>query len=208
LAVASVAAAAGLAALLAGAAFGLQALTLPRPSTGQLIASKTMRWVNEHGAVRSIALIDRRRVSGFCVNGQLRPRGEDPESLDASLLVAGREGVVEAYQHDGPLPSTRTVLAGCPRALGRRIGRYLNDRARVSVTHGFLRREPVLRLSFGQGGNRLLLIVDSKTYAPVAVRIPRGGAGWSHLAAAEKRNLPRPVLRLARRAHAIVEETA
>ena len=66
----------------------------------------------------------------------------------------------------------------------------------------------MLRLSFGQGRNGLVVIVDHKTYAPVAVRIPGKSGSWSYLAAAGKHDLPRHVLRLARRAHVVVKETA
>jgi hypothetical protein len=217
LAVASAATAVGLAALLAGAAFGLQAVTLPRPSPGQLLASRTMDWITSHHAVKSLALIDGRPVASVCVNAELRPRPDDGEA--ASLLISGRVRLVQTkiasyrldsklHEQDGPLPSIRTVLGGCPRALGRRIGRFLNDRAPVDVSHIFYRGRPMLRFFLHHGRTYLVVIVDPETYAPVAVRIPREGTGWAQLAPATPRDLPRAVLRQARRARVIVKEIA
>ena len=62
LAVASGATAAGLAALLAGAAFGLQAVTLPRPSDNQLLAARTLHWLTAQNAIKSTAFVGGERV--------------------------------------------------------------------------------------------------------------------------------------------------
>ncbi len=219
LAVASGATAAGLAAMLAGAAFGLQAVTLPRPSGDQLIAAQTLRWLTAQHAIKSTRLVRGHRVSSVCVNATIGPLDGHPQRLHASLLVTGRRRLVETRfasfrlgstirEEDGPLPSIRAVLAGCPRALGRRIGRFLDDRALVRTRHVFFRGAPMLRLSFRHGHSRLLLIVNPQTFAPVAVRIPRVKTGWSHLARAERRDLGRPELRLSRRLRLIVKEEA
>ena len=111
-------------------------------------------------------------------------------------------------EEDGPLPTVRAVLAGCPRALGRRIGRFLDDRAPVHAERVVLRGATMLRLAFRQGDSRLLVIVNPRTFAPVAVRIPRLRTGWSYLARAQRRDLIRPELRLSRRLRLIVKEEA
>src|SRR5439155_1574113 len=82
------------------------------------------------------------------------------------------------------------------RALGRRIGRYLDDRAPVRVKRVFLHQTLLLRLDFARGDSRLLLLVEPRTFTPVAVGIPRIGTGWSYLARAQRRDLVRPELRL------------
>ena len=219
LAVASGATAAGLAALLAGAAFGLQAVTLPRPSHDQLLAAQTLRWLTAQHAIKSTAFVRGQRVSSVCVNATIGPLHAYPKRLHASLLITGHRRLVETRfasfrlestvrEEDGPLPTVQAVLAGCPRTLGRRIGRFLDERAPVRTRRVLLRRAPMLRLSFRHGDSRLLLIVDPRTFAPVAVRIPRLGTGWSYVARAERRDLVRPELRLSRRLRLIVKEEA
>ena len=218
LAVASGATAACLAALLAGAAFGLQAVALPRPSDNQLIAAQSLRWLTAQRAIKSTSLVRGRQVSSVCVNATLGPLRGYPEPLHASLLVTGRRRLVETRfasfrlgstlrEEDGRLPAIRAVLAGCPRALGRRIGRFLDDRAPVR-TKRVLHGAPMLRLSFEHGGSRLVLLVDPRTYAPVAVRIPGFRSGWTYLARARERDLARPELRIPRRLRLVVEEKA
>ncbi len=219
LAVASGATAACLAALLAGAAFGLQAVALPRPSDNQLIAAQSLRWLTAQRAIKSTSLVRGRQVSSVCVNATLGPLRGYPEPLHASLLVTGRRRLVETRfasfrlgstlrEEDGRLPAIRAVLAGCPRALGRRIGRFLDDRAPVRTKRVFLHGAPMLRLAFEHGGSRLVLLVDPRTYAPVAVRIPGFRSGWTYLARARERDLARPELRIPRRLRLVVEEKA
>ncbi|HMI22085.1 MAG TPA: hypothetical protein VK496_04120, partial [Gaiellaceae bacterium] len=170
LAVASGATAAGLAALLAGAAFGLQAVALPRPSENQLLAAKTLRWLTAQHAIKSTTFVRGERVSSICVNATIGPLPAYPNRLHASLLVTGRRRLVETrfasfrlgptlQEEDGPLPTIHAVLAGCPRALGRRIGRFLDDRAPVRAERVFLRGATMLRLAFEQSDSRLLVIV-------------------------------------------------
>jgi hypothetical protein len=217
-AVASGATAAGLAALLAGAAFGLQAVALPRPSNGQLIAAKTARWLDGQHAVESVALVRGRRVSSVCVNAVIGQLGGDLYGQKGSLLITGRLRLVETRfasfrlgttfrEEDGPLPAIRAVLAGCPRALERRIGRLLDNRVPIAVKRVFVRGAPMIRLSF-QKPRGLLLLVDPRTFAPAEVRIARKRTGWSHLAPGEPRDLARPGLRLSRRLRLFVKEDA
>ena len=219
LAVASAATAAGLAALLAGAAFGLQAVTLPRPSVNQLLAAKTLHWLTAQHAIKSTAFVRGERVSSICVNATIGPLHAYPKRLHASLLVTGNRRLVETRfasfrlestvrEKDGPLPTVQAVLAGCPRALGRRIGRFLDDRAPVHADHVFLRGATMLRLGFRRGHSRLLVIVNPRTFVPVAVRIPRLGTGWSYLARAKRHDLDGPELRLSPQLRLVVKEEA
>ena len=219
LAVASAATAVGLAAVLAGAAFGLQAVTLPRPSVNQLLAAKTLHWLTAQHAIKSTAFVRGERVSSICVNATIGPLHAYPERLHASLLVTGNRRLVETRfasfrlestvrEEDGPLPTVQAVLAGCPRALGRRIGRFLDDRAPVHADHVFLRGATMLRLGFRRGHSRLLVIVNPRTFVPVAVRIPRLGTGWSYLARAKRHDLDGPELRLSPQLRLVVKEEA
>src|SRR5256886_3131306 len=158
-AVASGATAGGFAALLAGTDFGLQAVTLPRPSDSQLLAARTLHWLTAQNAIKSTAFVGGERVSSICVNATIGPLPAYPKRLHASLLVSGRRRLVETRfasfrlgstmrEEDGPLPTVRAVLAGCPRALGRRIGRFLDDRAPGPAERVPLRGAPVPPLAF------------------------------------------------------------
>ena len=99
------------------------------------------------------------------------------------------------------------MLAGCPRALERRIGRLLDNRVPIAVKRVFVRGSPMIRLSF-QEPRGLLLLVDPRTFAPAEVRIARQRTGWSHLAPGKARDLTRPGLRLSRRLRLFVKEDA
>ena len=198
LAVASGATAAGFAALLAGAAFGLQAVTLPRPSDNQLLAARTLHWLTGQNAIKSTAFVGGERVSSICVNATIGPLPTYPKRLHASLLVTGRRRLVETRfasfrlgttvrEEDGPLPTVQAVLAGCPRVLGRRIGRFLDDRAPVHAQRVLLRGTTMLHLSFERGDSRLLLIVNPRTFAPVAVRMARAKASYGTFSAIASR---------------------
>ena len=218
MAVASGATAAGLAALLASVAFGLQAVTLPRPSRAQLIAAETLRWLTRQDAVESVALVRGRVVSSYCVNATVDPL-DGSHRLNASLLITGRRRLVDTRfasfrlgstlrEEDGPLPAIRAVRAGCPRTLQRRLGRFLDKRAPVCVKRVFLDGTPMLRLFFGCPGRGLLLIVEPRTFVPVAIRIAGQRNGWAYLSPAERRDLVGPALRLSRRLRLIVRAHA
>jgi hypothetical protein len=207
LAVASAATAAGLAALLAGAAFGLQAVTLPRPSVNQLLAAKTLHWLTAQHAIKSTAFVRGERVSSICVNATIGPLHAYPKRLHASLLVTGNRRLVETRFASFRLEST-VREEDCPRALGRRIGRFLDDRAPVHADRVFLHGATMVRLSFRQGHSRLLVIVNPRTFVPVAVRIPRLRTGWSYLARAKRHDLDGPELRLSPQLRLVVKEEA
>ena len=178
-----------------------------------------MRWLTAQHAIKSLVLVRGRQVSSICVNATIGPLGRRAHRLNGSLVVTGRRRFVETRfasfrvgstlrEEDGPLPAIRAVLAGCPRALERRIGRFLDDRAPVEAKRVFLYGGRMLRLSFRRRHSRLFLIVDPRTFAPVAVRIAREGTGWSYLAPAERRDLVQSPLRLSRRLRLIVKEDA
>jgi hypothetical protein len=216
MAVASSATAAGLAVLLAGAAFGLQAVALPRPTSGQLIAAKTLRWFTRHDAVESTALVRGRPVSSVCVNATVGSGRGDSKQLRASLLLTGARRLLETrlasfrlgfkpQEEDGPRPAIRALLAGCPRVLERWIGRFLDDRLPVHAQRFIRRGVPMLRLSFTGPHRTLFLIVEPGMFVPVAVRVAGAGSGWADLAPAERPDLVegfrlprrlRPIIRL------------
>ena len=212
-AAASAATALALAAALAGAAFGLQAMALPRPTESQLVVAKTMRWLTRQKAVEGRAIVQGRLVSSLCVDALVGPR-----HVHGSLLVTGHERILDTrfaafrlgrtmHEEDGPALSTKAVLAGCPRALEQRLGRLLDYRVPVSTSHAVLDGLPALKLSFARRSSRLLLLVRPQSFVPVAVRIAERRPGWTRLAPAEPSDLATRALHLSRRLRLVVKET-
>jgi hypothetical protein len=207
------ASAAGLTAVLAGAAFALQAVALPRPSPGQLTATGAVRWLTRHDAVESIRLVGRHPVSDLCVNVVVGPLHGLPRH-HGSLLITPHGRLVETrfsafrvgrrLRHaDRPLAALQTVLAGCSRALERQIGLLLDVRASVQETKIVRRGAVLLQLGFGRGGG-LTLLVRPRTFAPVAIRVAL--RSWTYLAPAERSDLATPLLRLPSKLRRLVTE--
>jgi hypothetical protein len=212
-AAASAATALALAAGLAGAAFGLQAMALPRPTESQLVVAKTMRWLTAQKAVEGRAIVQGRTFSSLCVDALV-----GPHHVHGSLLVTAHERIVDTRlaafrvgrtlrEEDGPGLSTKAVLAGCPRALEQRLGRLLDYRVPVSTERAVLDGLPVLKLAFARRSSRLLLLVRPRSFVPVAVRIAGKRRGWTRLAPAEPSDLTTPSLRLSRPLRLVVKET-
>jgi hypothetical protein len=203
-----------LAAALAGTAFALQAVALPRPSAGQLTATGTVRWLTQHDAVESVTLVDRRPVSNLCVNAVVGPLRGLPSHIHGSLLITPNTRLIDTrlgafrvgrtlHADNRALAAVQAVLAGCPRALEREIGRLLDVRASVREKPVARRGTSLLELIFGHHGG-LALLVRPRTFEPVAVRIAR--KSWTYLAPAEKSDLGAPSLRLPRKLRRIVTE--
>jgi len=207
------ASAAVLTAVLAGAAFALQAVALPRPSPGQLTATGAVRWLTHHDAVESTRLVGRHPVSDLCVNAVVGPLHGLPRH-HGSLLVTAHGRLVETgfaafrlgrrlRHEDRPLAALQTVLAGCPRALERQIGLLLDVRASVQETKVVRRGALLLQLRFDRRSG-LALLVRPRTFAPVAIRV--GDRSWTYLAPAERSDLATPSLRLPSNLRRVVTE--
>jgi hypothetical protein len=209
---ATVASAAVLTAVLAGAAFALQAVALPRPSPGQLTATGAVRWLTRHDAVESTRLVGRHPVSDLCVNAVVGPLHGFPRH-HGSLLITAHGRLVETgfaafrlgprlRHEDRPLAALQAVLAGCPRALESQIGLLLDVRASVQEMKVVRRGALLLQLGFDRGG--LALLVRPRTFAPVAIRV--GHRSWTYLAPAERSDLATPLLRLPSKLRRVVSE--
>ncbi|HEX6490863.1 MAG TPA: hypothetical protein VF002_05770 [Gaiellaceae bacterium] len=203
LALPTCASAAGLGAVVAAAAFGLQALALPRPSEAQLIATKTERWLTRHDALESVSKVGSRTISSICVDVSVREYPLLPKRTQASILVAKHVRLVATHleifrvgrtlrDQDGAVTTAGLIRAGCPRVLEFWLGKLLDHR--VAVRERLIRfdRHRALRLQFGRADGGLVLIVAPRTFAPVAVRL----RGWARLAPANKAEAARSVLGL------------
>jgi hypothetical protein len=179
-----------------------------------------MRLLERQSAVESVRFVGGRRVSALCTNVLMAPLQGAPPSRPASLLVTGKSRLIEtrfaSYQIgrtvkevDGPLPAIEATLAGCPRALGRRIGRLLDRRIPVRASSMRLDGQRVWRLSFTRASGGLELVVLARGSAPVAVRLlRRGRREWTRLAPAEPRDLRNSLLRLDLISPLVRKETA
>jgi hypothetical protein len=213
-AIATGATATGLAAALAGASFGLQAVALPRPTGGQLIAAGSFRWLTRQRAIESTSAGSLGKT--LCVNAKVR-LGRVPHNVHGSLLLANGERLVDTRhatfllrrrlsEIDGQSAALTAVLAGCPRALERRLGRLLDQRVAVRSIPLGGDRSGVVRITFAEPRRRLSLLVWRQTSMPFAVRL--GRSRWHYLTPAARRALDNPRLHLRASSKVVVEDRA
>ncbi len=213
-AIATCATAAGLAAALAGGSFALQAVALPRPTGGQLIAAGSLRWLTRQRAIEST----RAGSPGatLCVNATVR-LGRKPDIVHGSLLLANGERLVDTRhatfvlrrrlsEIDGQSAALAAVLAGCPRALERRLGRLLDQRVAVRSTPLGRASPGLVRITFSEPGRMLSLLVWRQTSMPIAVRL--GRSRWHYIEPAAPQALDTPRLHLRTSSDVVVESRA
>lgn len=208
-AIATGATAAGLTAALAGASFGLQAVGLPRPTRGQVIAAGSLRWLTGQRAIESTSAGS--PGAALCVNANVR-LGREPHIVHGSLLLANGERLVDTRyatfllrrrlsEIDGQSAALAAVLAGCPRALERRLGRLLDQR--VAVRSAPLGRD-LVRITFSEPIRSLSLLVWRQTSMPFAIRL--GRSQWHYLAPATRQALDTPGAHVRASSNVIVED--
>ena len=214
IAFATVATATGFTAALAGASFALQAVALPRPTTGQLIAAGALRWVTRQRAIESTSAGS--PGAALCVNATVRLR-RDPDIVHGSLLLANGKRLFNTSRAtflvrrrlseiDGQSAALAAVLAGCPRALERRLGRLLDQRAAVRAMSLGRDRADLVRITFSEPSRGLSLLVLRQTSMPIAVRL--GRSRWHYFSPAAPRALDTPRLHLRAKSDVVVEGSA
>jgi hypothetical protein len=213
-AIATGATATGLAATLAGASFALQAVALPRPTGGQLIATGSLRWLTRQRAIESTSAGS--PGTTLCVNAKVR-LGPKPHTVHGSLLLAKGERLVDTRhasfllrrrlsEIDGQAAALTAVLAGCPRALEGRLGRLLDQRVAVRSMPLDHDLPGLIRITFSEPRRRLSLLVWRQTSMPIAVRL--GRSRWHYLAPAAREALETPRLHLRASSNVVVEGRA
>jgi hypothetical protein len=213
-AIATGATAAGFAAALAGACFALQTVALPRPTGGQLIAAGSLRWLTRQRAIESTSAGSPR--SALCVNANVR-LGREAHIVHGSLLLANGERLVDTRyatfllrrrlsEIDGHSAALAAVLAGCPRALERRLGHLLDQRVAVRSVPLDRERPGLVGITFSEPGPRLSLLVWRQTAMPFAVRL--GRSRWHYLAPAAREALETPRLHLRASSKVVVKDSA
>jgi hypothetical protein len=191
IAIASAAAAVVLSTGFTGAAFGLQAIALPRPTRGQLIAAKTLRWLTHQHAIDSEGASRRGPLSTRCVDASALV-GTPARRVRASLLITLTGQWIDTRsgsfllgrtptEIDGPWIELAAARAGCPTALERRIGRFLDQRRPVRAVPVYEGGARLLLLQFAGPKYDLGLLVDPLTFTPLAVRLGGPHGYWRYL---------------------------
>ncbi len=180
--------------MIAGAAFAVQALVLPRPSSARLLAVQADRWLVQHRVVRSVDRFGRGpRFRATCVETWFGPApqlpGRNPGALlvtsGGGQLIAVRQDVHEVLrfgQHladdDAHAALARFELAGCPWLLGNELSTVLEAGSPLGFERTRVDGQVALRFRFADRRRWVELFVDPKTFRPLAVHV---AAGWSRI---------------------------
>jgi hypothetical protein len=182
-----------IAAVTTGAAFGLQAATLRRATSSELLSVEAVRWLTRHRVVDGVTHVGGRRVTSTCVGGWVGPVRLVPRRTRASLLVTslGQQllsargdifrGNVRLQDDENARSLAAVALAGCPWWLGHRLGDVLQRHARLDVAKTVTEGQRTYRMRFGRAANRIDLYVDRATFAPVAINVAGRFGGWAKL---------------------------
>ena len=177
--------AAGLAVAVAACAFAVQALALPRPSHGAVVAAAAVKTLDEYRVATAVERIDGRRIAGTCFEGWFRDgrranvRGAGAVLDDGARILEVRGRVVEFGARRERRWLARTELGlTCPRVLGDVLARRLaHRRVLVSRTVADSRRAYVLRFALPRA--RASFYVDARTLAPIAIVVDGRVSGVS-----------------------------
>jgi hypothetical protein len=165
-----------------GAALGIQAAVLTRPSRDDLLAARVLHTLLGYHVMRATEAIGKHRSPAICLQGWFHaPRHHRPVRGELVLIGNGerlydfgygirRVGAV------GPvlgLDRIRFILAGCPRFIGAQVGSGLVRNVRLDVDP---RRADGLATDSIAFGRRtpVDLFVNPRSYKPVELAVARG----------------------------------
>ena len=169
--------AAGLAVAIVACAFAVQALALPRPDRGDVVASAAVKTLDEYRVATAVERIGGRRIAGTCFQGWFRDgrranvRGAGAVLDDGARILDVRGRLVEfGARRDGRRVARMELGLACPRVLGEVLARRLARRD-VSVSRAVVdsRRAYVLRFAIPRA--RASFYVDARTLAPLAIAV-------------------------------------
>jgi hypothetical protein len=158
--------------------FGTQAVLLPRPGAGIVVASKELHLLNRRAIVQAAVSLGRQRVRTLCVQGWTAlPRHALPVRNHVVLTSAGWQAAIARWHRLGSqqlLGARRSLIAemaGCPHLLAIRIARALAaEHLSMRIVQQTGTVENVYRLSLGSfHGTRLYLDMRSRDLRPLAV---------------------------------------
>ena len=173
-------------------AFGLEVLSLRRPTHEQLLAVQADRWLARHTAMRSVERIGARRVSATCVRTWMGPFGFLHRRVSGSLVVttAGALAVARGEivrvgaalaDDDQPLATLEVELAGCTGVLARRLSNALADRRPLGSVATTIAGRTAYRFDLKRRHSVLQLFVDPRTSRPIALHLVGPTDAWARL---------------------------
>jgi hypothetical protein len=158
--------------LIGGGGWGLQALTLARPSRAQLELVQTLHALTDFRGSQATLEVDGRRYRALCTQ-HWYPDGRVSRVVLDPVSVLTEVGTV--LLHKGALASGEFELAGCPRPLGDWLASELVHGASVkfkTVTRGgAVQHELELR----PRTLPIVLYVSGATDLPVHLRLTASG---------------------------------
>jgi hypothetical protein len=175
--------AAVLVAAVGAAAWGLQAATLPRPTSGQLLAADAARWLTHYTRSTGVERLDgRRAVHSVCVQPWSPPYGTGILRHGAALQLSDGEHLLSFGEHIavlGPVrwsepsfePLVQLELAGCPHLLAGRVAAVLAAHRKVGMWHASVLGRPAIVLRLHTRLSEILLYVTPRKHRPIAVRV-------------------------------------
>jgi hypothetical protein len=189
---ATVLAAAAVAAGALGGAWALQAATLPAPDPGALVAARTMSWLAGYRVVESTFVIgDGRSARSRCVRTWLRVGGDREPAVRLTVggttrtIPIGRPYVTASGRQVGKPRGAllaRLVLAGCPPILASQIAGLVHYRSSTPVGEARLDGRPAQTLQIWTTAGRVTVYLDAGSKRPLAVALAgRAPAGRARL---------------------------
>ncbi|MGB2954146.1 MAG: hypothetical protein WBB74_12255 [Gaiellaceae bacterium] len=169
-----------IAALVAGAAFGLQAAGLRRATRNQLTAATVIGSLRRHELVNVRLTINHRRLSGVCVEEWFQVPGRRSERIQgAGFVLSNGERFVDLgtrIQSLGRPPASLTVALGelrlgCPGVLAELFTQRAVVWRGVRVTSVVADERPAYALRVRFRGRTIVYLADRKTLRPLGVRV-------------------------------------
>jgi hypothetical protein len=173
-------------------AFGLEVVSLRRPTHEQLLAVQADRWLARHTAIRSVERIGNRRVSATCVRTWMGPFGLLHRRVRGSLVVTAAGALAVArgdivhvgadlLDDDQPLSALEVELAGCTGVLAQRLSNALADRRLLGSVATTIGGRAAYRFDLKRRHSVLQLFVDPPTSTPIALHLVGPTDAWARL---------------------------
>lgn len=159
---------------------GIQAAAFHLPSRDTLVTTAALRELLRYRVMRSSELVGGRAVRSVCVDGWFRPPSDRRPVRGALVLLGNGEKLydighgIHRIGHAGPvsrLDRARFLLAGCPLVVGENVAARLIHGRVVDPDPARGDGLAALSLGFGHSRRKFLLLVEPRTYVPIALRL-------------------------------------
>jgi hypothetical protein len=168
---------------LGGIAFGVQAASLNRPSSAQLLAVDAVKALSRYHVMGSTEQLSAGPLRSICFENRVLNRKTHSFVLGSFVLIGNRQRYYDlghGVQVVGTRRSTyrvarnRFLLAGCPEFLAQRLGSVLLSWHQVSVANVRTDGVPAYRLHFGRPNRGVELYVERSTLQPLGLALGPG----------------------------------